>query len=842
VDAGTVVGASAGVITSSNGSAASGANADLISSANGSAASGANADLISSANGSAVSGANADLITSANASTVSGVNADLITSANASAVSGVNADLITSANASAVSGVNADLLTSANASAATGSGARAPAPEAPHFVGSAACSACHTQESTAWRSSHHAQSMQAASADTVLGNFTATAVKGTRVATHFFQRDGKYFVNTEGPDGKGHDFQILYTFGVYPLQQYLARLPDGRLQALGVAWDSRPATQGGQRWFSLYADQHLAPGDPLHWTGRDQNWNFMCADCHSTAVRRNYDLSTNTYNTTWSQIDVACEACHGPGSRHVQRARDPARASSDSGLTVNLRAGRTVQWGFWSASQKIASPHGPLADSVAQSESCFACHARRQALTDTAGPGHALLDDYLPQLIEAGVYRADGQIDSEDFEFGSFVQSKMYGKGVTCTNCHDAHSLKLRAVGNALCTQCHRADYYDQATHHHHAAATTLAAAAPARAASQCISCHMPEKTYMEVHRRRDHSFRIPRPDLTVALGIPNTCNQCHTDRKASWAVAAIAAWTGKTSDTAAHFANGVDSAWAGGHATDLLLATLVKQPAASGMVRASSVALLSTQATPLPAAASDALAAAAVDPDPLVRLGAARGIAALPAAEALRIGADLAGDSLRAVRIEAARTLAGTNDEQTPAPLAKQIQTAVDELIATEQAAAERPESHVNLAQIYSRLGRVNDAEAELRTALKLDVRFLPALVNLADLNRAQGRDAEAEQWLRQAINAAPDAAEPVHSLGLLEVRRGDHEQALALLGKAAQLDPANSRYTYVYAVALAEAGQRQRAISVVAAARRRLPKDANLTELQQQLAASSP
>lgn len=714
--------------------------------------------------------------------------------------------------------------------------------------------------------------MQAAARETVLGNFSDQSIEGPSGPIRFLQRDGKYFANTIGPRGVAEDFQVLYTFGVYPLQQYLVALPGGRLQVLPVAWDSRRRTQHGQRWFSLYPQEHFAGGTPLHWTGRDQNWNFMCADCHSTQLRRNYNSDSNTYRTTWSEIDVACEACHGPGSRHVSLAGGPAasvdapgpaagpdtagpgRASAgtprqtgatrldkrDSGLIVNLRASRTIEWGFWSADQKIASAHGRLADSATQSENCFSCHARRQALTDAPGAGHALLDDYLPQLLESGVYRADGQIDAEDFEFGSFIQSKMHHKGVTCTNCHDPHSLKLRASGNALCTQCHRADYFDQPGHHHHTQSS---------AGAQCINCHMPAKTYMQIHSRRDHSFRVPRPDLSAALNIPNSCNDCHRDQKAAWAAAAISRWTGHPADTASHFANAFDTAWAGGGAFDPLLASArapgTEQTAsvASGMVRASALALLPGQAEPLPEAAHDVLTAAALDNDPLVRLGAARALAGLPAVDAVRIGSGLLSDPRRAVRIEAARSLIGpASDQQFPgdqmtASQQAELQSAVTELIATERAAAERPESHVNLAQIYLRLGRDDEAEKELQAALRLDDHFVPAFVNAADLERSRGHDPAAEQWLLRAMAIAPEAPEPVHALGLLEVRQGQRAKALALLGQAARLDPATARYAYVYAVALAESGQRDSASSVVATALQRSPKDTSLRELQKRL-----
>src|SRR5262249_17146626 len=173
----------------------------------------------------------------------------------------------------------------------------------------------------AWKGSHHALAMQKATEATVLGDFAGAQVEHFGVWTTFFRDREKFMVRTAGPDGALHDYEIADTFGVYPLQQYLIAFPRGRYQALGIAWDNRPKQQGGQRWFHLYPDQQLKAGNPLHWTGQDQTWNYQCADCHSTNLQKNYDLSTDAYATTWTDVDVSCESCHAPGSRHIAWAK-----------------------------------------------------------------------------------------------------------------------------------------------------------------------------------------------------------------------------------------------------------------------------------------------------------------------------------------------------------------------------------------------------------------------------------------------------------------------------------------------------------------------------------------
>ncbi|HHH43504.1 MAG TPA: hypothetical protein ENK49_05140, partial [Gammaproteobacteria bacterium] len=200
------------------------------------------------------------------------------------------------------------------------------------FVGRPVCTACHTEQAVQWSGSNHDQAMQLATSHTVLGNFDNATFTNFGVTSSFFKKNGRFMVRTVGPDGKLKDYEIKYTFGVEPLQQYLVEFPGGRLQALSLAWDTRSKQQGGQRWFHLYPDENIAYDDELHWTRPSQNWNSMCAECHSTNLEKNYDPVTRTFATSWSEIDVSCEACHGPGSNHVRWAEHKSgRGKLESG-------------------------------------------------------------------------------------------------------------------------------------------------------------------------------------------------------------------------------------------------------------------------------------------------------------------------------------------------------------------------------------------------------------------------------------------------------------------------------------------------------------------------------
>ncbi len=686
------------------------------------------------------------------------------------------------------------------------------------YVGQERCAQCHADQVKAWRTSHHAEAMQVANDATVLGNFKDARFAGDGVSASFFKRDGKFEVRTDGTDGKPQDFDLPYTFGVYPLQQYLVPFPNGRMQSFVVAWDSRAKEHDGQRWFDLYPDQKVTPAHPLHWTGRNQTWNYMCADCHSTNLRKNYDLAKDSYATTWSEVDVSCESCHGPGSTHVAWAQSHKEGSYDksgaNGLTVDLKPAS----GSWSGSDpETATMHWKgQARSHNELNTCAPCHSRRHPITTDYQPGQPFLDAYVPSLLEEGVYHPDGQILEEDYEWGSFIQSKMYREGVTCSDCHDPHSAKLRTENlNAVCGKCHSPAKFDTEQHHHHKADT---------AGALCVNCHMPTKTYMVVDVRRDHSFRVPRPDFSIAYGTPNACNQCHNDKSNSWAADVIAKWYGPNRRQEAQFVAAIDAGRRGLPIAEKALTELIADATKPAIARATALSLLPQYLTP---SSLPAVQAALGDSDALVRAQAVKALDPLPPQERVRLGAPLLGDPILSVRIEAARLLAGTQPDLLQDAQKAALERGVSELIASETVSAERPENHMNLALLYVQLGRTGEAESELQTALRLDPRFVPAMVNLADLYRQQQRDDEGQRWLEKAIAVAPDAAEPIHALGLLKVRQKQYPEALSLLAKAAALQPNNTNYSYVYAVALNSTGHPDGAIAVLQQAHQKRPAD---------------
>ena len=678
-------------------------------------------------------------------------------------------------------------------------------PETLAFVGSETCIGCHQEAGTLWHGSQHAHAMAHANAKTVLGDFDDATFDYGQVTSRFFKKDGKFFVETDGPDGDLETFEIKYTFGLEPLQQYLIEFADGRVQSLTIAWDSRPKAQGGQRWFHLYPNEIIVHDDPLHWTKLQQNWNFMCAECHSTGVAKRYDPATDSFDTTWKEISVGCEACHGEGSAHVAWATSwsPfAKEDKAKGLLARFDERTNVAWTQDKETGQPARAPRPthLRKEV---EMCGRCHARRGQVSEAFVPGRSLSDTHSVALIARGLYQPDGQMLDEVYNYGSFLQSRMFAAGVTCSDCHEPHSAKLRAEGDQVCLQCH-APRYAEASHTHHEGEN----------APGCVACHMPAREFMVIDTRHDHSFRVPRPDLSVTLGVDNACTDCHTDKSPDWAAAAIEEWFGPDRKGVQTFGPAFHAAWEGAPDAEALLQAVATDPKASAFVRASALQELTAfQSAETAAAVGEALA----DSDPLVRLAALDHLEIGQPAQLWPIVGPLLDDPVRGVRVRAALLLGGTPDRELSPVDRARLARVEKEFMATQRLNADRPEGRAVLGRYYARAGELAKAEKEYRAALRLSPHFTPAAVNLADLYRQSGRDDDGVAVLREALKLSPGAGGLHHALGLALVRLKKPAEALESLRLATELDPERARYAYVYAIALDSQGRRPEAIELL-------------------------
>lgn len=668
------------------------------------------------------------------------------------------------------------------------------------LVGSNQCKSCHQKTYKQWMKSDHQHAMEVADDKSVLGDFNNVEFDYFGIKSRFYKKDNKFFVKTDNAKGELQNFEISFTFGHYPLQQYLIKFPDGRMQALSIAWDSRSRAEGGQRWYHLYPDERIDYQDGLHWTGAFHNWNSRCASCHSTDLEKNYSVASDSYDTHWFEITVGCESCHGPGSDHVEWIRGGGNPTvKNKGWPHPIR-----DQGMWVPSDKRPTFQRTAEhDAGNQIEVCASCHSRRSEIS-AREHGKCFLDGHSLRLINEDIYYADGQIQDEVYVYGSFLQSKMYREGVSCTNCHDPHTLKTKAEGNDLCLQCHAAENYNVAAHHHHTEGSTGA---------QCVNCHMPQTRYMGVDDRRDHSFKVPDPSLTTIAGIPNACNRCHEDKTAQWSQKAIETWQGKKQlrNTYAHAFIGARSGDAGVFSS---LIAVANDKGQAGIVRATAAleaGRFFTQETLVEI--EDSL----ISEKPLLRLGAVQSLDGVPVQQRYALLRSLIADKVKAVRLAVAAQLAEMPLDQLSPEQVGGLNVLFDEYIESEMFNADMPSAQMNMALFYVSRGDAVSAEQAYFHALKLSPKYVPAMLNIADLYRMLQRDKDGKVYLEKAIKIAPESASAYHTMGLLYVRQKNFQQALIYLEKASLLEPENTRYIYVYAIGLQNTGNLPLAIGVL-------------------------
>ena len=595
--------------------------------------------------------------------------------------------------------------------------------------------------------------------------------------------DGTNFLVTcLGLSGSNETHAVVRVIGNDPLRQFLVSAPGGRLQTLEVAYDPHR-----NQWFNVYGNEDRRPGEWGSWTGRGMNWNSMCAACHNTRLRKNYDPATDTYHTSMAQLTVSCESCHGPLKAHVE-------------------------WQARYGNSRQKDPTVPKFNHQQVLDNCGFCHARRTDLTGDFKPG----DTFFDQQSLAGVdltehFYADGQVRDEDYEYAAFLGSRMHARGVYCLDCHNPHSMKTLLPGNWLCLRCHNGSYtnapvIDPVAHSHHKVfgyspdgkllntdLTTYKPGEIKETGGECVNCHMPQTVYMQRHSRHDHGFTIPDPLLTKQFGIPNACNRCHTDQTTDWALEAVVKWYGsKMERPTRQRAQWIARARRGDTAArQPLLAALARDEIPYW--RAAAASVLSQWASQ--PEVRDALLKALADPDPMVREQAVRALqplaqpATTPVAAALR---KLLDDPVRSVRISAAWALR--------AGLPRGIQAARDLQrflqINSDQPGGQMQEGAFDLAN-----NRPQEALAHYQKAVAWDPNSAASRHDLAVALSVLGRTRDAIEQLEIACRLEPKEAEYEFKLGLAWNEAGATDKAVAALEKAVRLDPRYARAGTIWA-----------------------------------------
>ena len=684
------------------------------------------------------------------------------------------------------------------------------------------CTSCHKEQQHNWQKSDHAKAMAVANEKTVLANFNQINVEHYGQKAFFFIKNNQYQVTISYDNNDTYPvntYLVKYTFGHFPLQQYLVETATGQLQVLPFAWDSRSKAEGGQRWYHNYSQEKIRPQDRLHWRQPLQNWNGMCADCHSDGFKRNYNLDKNSFASKWDNINVGCLSCHGNMTSHAQESAKPVKSAQTKKRNVSkdISSSRhpTGQW-LRTLGEKTASWQGKKRDNKFM-DTCFACHSLRSPLTDGIKANTPFLDQFSPQLLAAPLYHVDGQIKEEVYVYGSFLQSKMFAAGVNCIDCHDKHTMKVKTVENGLCLQCHGAEVYNVKSHHQHQENSS---------GSQCVNCHMPTNRYMGVDDRRDHSFKIPRPDVSSEFNSPNACTGCHDDRNNQWASDNLKKWHGKPKAllSSKQFLMQLNSRQAINVEDHL---SLIADENLAVINRATAIAQLAYTTQTI---TSEILKPYLNHKEDLIRLSAASAATLLPPADRVALLVPLLSDKYRAIRVAAARSLV---DSQVSAVDQAVFVKAFKELQQSNDISSWRGEGRMNLGINALQSGDAIAAEKAFKATLVIEPYFDTGYINLADLYRSLQRPAQVSSVLLKGMKNLPKSGMIKYSYGLHLVRQKALTKAVKFFQDAMLLAPENSQYAYTYILAMDGTGQSTQAQSKLKALIMNYPDKGQLQEL---------
>ncbi len=659
----------------------------------------------------------------------------------------------------------------------------------PKYAGSQSCKDCHQEAFKLWQGSHHALAERSVSpAQDSTAFVPSRQLHFSTNTSEVAERQGKFEILTAGSHGSNEWFTPTRVLGVEPLRQFLVPFPDGRIQSTELAF-----APSSNEWFDVFGAENRQPGEWGHWTGRGMTWNAMCADCHNTGVRKNYDAKADSYATQVAEVGVGCEACHGPMADHnAWQAKHPHQEGDP---TLHPLSREQVFAG------------------------CGDCHARRTELTGHFKVGDSFYDHFaLSMLDETGLFYADGQVKEEDFEFTAFMGSKMRAAGVRCQDCHESHSAKLRVPGDNLCLVCHGAPAPPApkivpATHNHHQAGTP---------GSHCVDCHMPVTTYMQRHERRDHGFTIPDPLLTQQFGIPNACNRCHTNQTTEWALRNTQEWYGQKMERSSRHRAQVFARALRGETNEAPALIGFTKTETNSFWRAVAAGLLKRWNDEPETAA--ALAKSASDPEPLVRMMSLRALQpgeGAPSANTESVFTRGLMDSARCVRIEAAWGLRATLDTNSVA--GKDF----EEFLLHN---SDEPSGAMQQGVFALERGQPDAAIDYFHRAVGWDPNSAPLREALAVALGMVGRSAESVTELRAACRLAPKDAEARFKLGLALNEAGDTAGACDALAQTVKLDPGFTRAWYNLGLAYSATEKPEAALDCLIRAESLAPNSADI------------
>jgi tetratricopeptide (TPR) repeat protein len=677
-------------------------------------------------------------------------------------------------------------------------------------AGSSECKTCHPAFYKKWATSHHGLAMQPYTPAFAKASLTPhpeeMRIQGATYRAFVGENAG--YVEERGPSG-ARKLPIAHVMGGKNTYYFLTPMDRGRLQTLPLAYDVHE-----KRWYDMAASGvRMHAGEPssslLPWTDSAYTFNTSCYGCHVSQLKVNYNLASDTYNTTWREPGINCEVCHGDASAHVALYKKDLNAKHK-----DMKIIRTTQMTV-----------------VQRNEMCAPCHAKMSPISPGFEVTQRFFDHYDLVTLEDPDYYPDGRDLGENYSYTSWLMSAcVRGGKFDCIHCHTS-SGRYRFASenpNGACLPCHQEKVANQEAHSRHK---------PGKPGGQCVDCHMPKTRFANMNRS-DHSMLPPTPALTVKYKSPNACSLCHKDKPASWADAKVRQWHNKDYQKPVLARAALVHAARQGEWEKLpAMIEYLNDPAGDAVTQASLLRLMRSCPD---SRRTQPMLAALKHQNPLIRAAAAASITGPVTAE-VRDALTLAtADEFRLVRIRAAAALAAIPVESLPAAAQEPVRKAAEELIASYHSRPDDYLAHTNLGNFYMERGQLDKAVPAFETALKLRPDSVGTLVNASVAYSRAGRASDAGRALERALKESPENAPANFNLGLLLAEQGKTAEAELALRKALQSDPrmapaaynlcalllgrndrsaepANEKYVYSYAFYLDRTAQSGAALKLL-------------------------
>lgn len=652
------------------------------------------------------------------------------------------------------------------------------------YAGSGSCRECHERFYQLWATSMHGLAMQPYTAEFAKARL-ATQPAPITIGKFSYRADvttGE--VSESGPQGAKR-YPIEYVLGGKNVYYFLTPLAKGRLQTLPLGYDVHK-----QEWFDTAASgvRHFpggSQGEAVDWTHYTYTFNTACHSCHVSQLSTNYDTTTDSYRTTWTEPGINCETCHGSSVAHNAIARATPKGKPLPELRIiSTKTMTTAQ----------------------RNDLCSGCHAKASPLTPAYRPGEPFYDHYDLATLEDPDFYPDGRDLGENYTLTSWSLSPCAKSGqMDCMHCHTSsgrYRFKQEKFNDA-CLPCHEDKVRSPTAHTHHPAASE---------GSKCVSCHMPMTSFARMNRS-DHSMLPPTPAATLAYQSPNACNLCHRDKDAKWADKRVRQWRSRDYQAPVlKRAALIDAARKRDWTKLPEMIAYIGDPKHDAVFAASLIRLI-------PPAQDQrllkALLGAARDPSPLVRGAAVQALGLIPSVESLQTLIEATADAHRLVRVRAAAGLASFPRISVPPAYQAQIKKATDEYLASITTRPDQWTSHYNLGNYQLAQGDAPAAVASYQAALQRDPQAIMPLVNSSIAHARMGANEQAAQVLQQALKLAPESAAVHFNLGLLQAGKNELQGAERSLKKALAADPRMAPAAYNLCIIAAKQERLDAAVS---------------------------